>query len=298
MQDLWWVTALFTSFVLAMMVFANQVFKLKGSLVMIYRGIGTAAVLLPFVPLVKFVPNTTFWYLCISNGLLIALLDNRIFNASKIFGAELSVMLQPLSVVFEFFIWLLIVPAMLVNLLASPLKSIIILACLVCLAFSVSMVKKNRMSRKAFMYLLPAMLCVIIIDIQCKIMMSISDGNLIGTIFYYSMTTSLIAGSINAIAFFKQGNKWQEIFVPRNLIFAGIPIIVLMLLIYISKNCSLYLVENPAYTMAIINLYPIWATVASNIYSRYIKATHYTKPDKKILALIVVAVITLILIAQ
>ena len=298
MQNLWWIAALFASCMLAMFVFANQVFRLKGSLVMIYRGIGTATVLLPFVPFVDFIHDVNFYYVCIINGLLIAFLDNRILNASKIFGAELSAMLQPFSIVIEFFAWFIIVPASFTALIASPIRLSLIIASLLALALSITMVKHSKMTKKAFLYILPAMLCVSVIDILCKIMITIGEENLFSAIFYYSMITSLVAGSINAVAYFKQGNKMEEIFLPKNLIFAGLPMIMLMLLIYASKNMSLYLVENPAYAMAVINLYPIWATLANNIYSRYFHKNYYSKTDKRVLALILIAVITLILTVQ
>ena len=63
MQQYWWLVSIFASFIFAMYIFANQVFKLKGSLVMIYRGIGAAIVLLPFVPLIQGVNNPNFYYL-------------------------------------------------------------------------------------------------------------------------------------------------------------------------------------------------------------------------------------------
>ena len=65
MHHLWWLVSIFASFVFAMYLYANQVFKLKGSLVMIYRGIGAGLVLLPFAALVPGVENPIFYYLCV-----------------------------------------------------------------------------------------------------------------------------------------------------------------------------------------------------------------------------------------
>ena len=295
MHDLWWVFAFCAGLMTAMFVFSNQVFRLKGSMVMIYRGIGTALCLLPFSLLFTAPNNAYFYYLCIGNGLLIAFLDNRVINAAKTFGAENAAMLQPLSVVFEFFVWFFFVPQLFINLSTNPLRLSLILLALFCLAFSIFMVKKDKVTKKAFFYLLPAMLSVMVIDVQCKILMSIDTALLPAAIFYYSMITSFIAGSINAVIYFKNGNKIGEVLKPRNIMFVGFPIILLMISIYIFKNCSLHYVENPAYTMAILNLYPLWVAGANHIYNKYFRHIPYPQPNRKALLLITAAVITLIL---
>lgn len=295
MQNLWWIFAFCAGLMTAMFVFSNQVFRLKGSMVMIYRGIGTALCLLPFALFVTAPSGANFYYLCIGNGLFIAFLDNRVFNAAKVFGAENAAMLQPLSIVFEFFAWFFFVPQLFSNLAENPLKLSLIFLSLLCLAFSVFMVKKDKVTKKAFLYLLPSMICVMIIDIQCKILMNIDTDMLPNAIFYYSLITSLVAGGINAVIYFKNGNKIDEIIKPRNMLLIGVPFVILMLSIYTFKNCSLHLVENPAYTMAILNLYPLWVAGANNIYNRYFNHIPYPKPNRKALLLITLAVITLIL---
>ncbi len=295
MQNLWWVFAFFAGMTTAMFVFSNQVFRLKGSLVMIYRGIGTAICLLPFVFFITPPSGINFYYLCIGNGLLIAFLDNRVINAAKVFGAENAAMLQPLSIVLEFFAWFMFMPQLLTGLMENPYRMTLIIFALLCLAFSVFILKQNRVSSKAFFYLLPAMLSIAIIDIQCKILMSVETNMLVNSIFYYSLITSAVAGGINAVIFFKNGNKIEEVINPRNVLCVGVPIIVLMLSTYTFKNCSLHFVENPAYTMAILNLYPIWVAAANHIYNKYIRHIPYPKPNRKAMILITVAVITLIL---
>lgn len=295
MQQFWWVVAIFASFVFAMYIFANQVFKLKGSLVMIYRGIGTALVLLPFVPLVNGVENYTFYYVCLFQGLLIAYLDNRLFNAANRFGAELTSVIQPISVLFGFILWFFIVPQQFFDLCSNPVRLLLTVCSIVGIVISVLMLKKNRMSRKALLYLLPAMLTVTVLDLLGKVLMDIGSDNVFGAIFYYSLITSLVAGAVNAYAFFRQGNSFSEVILPRNMLFAGVPVIALIMGMYVFKNYSLYLADNPAYVMAIIYSYPIWILFANNIYSHYFSKKNYATPSKFGLALMVVSIIVLIL---
>lgn len=295
MHELWWVVAIFASFIFAMYIFANQIFKLKGSLVMIYRGIGAAIVLLPFVPFVAGVENPLFYYLCIFQGILIAYLDNRLFNAASRFGAELTSVIQPISVLFGLVMWFCIVPHQFLDLCQNPLRLILTILSIFGIVGSVLMLKKNRMSRKAFLYLLPALLTVTILDLLGKGLMDIGADNVFGAIFYYSLITSLIAGAVNAVAFFRQGNSFAEVLQPRNMLFAGIPVVTLIMGMYVFKNYSLYLADNPAYVMAIIYSYPIWILFANNLYSRHFAHKNYATPSKWVLATMVASIVVLIL---
>lgn len=295
MQQYWWLVSIFASFIFAMYIFANQIFKLKGSLVMIYRGIGAAIVLLPFLPLIQGMDNQVFYYLCIVQGFLIAYLDNRLFNAANRFGAELTSMIQPISVLFGFVIWFVLVPQQFWNLCQNPWRLFFITVSIVGIVSSVLMLKKNRMSRKAFFYLLPALLTVTILDLLGKKLMDIGQDNVLGAIFYYSIITSVVAGGINAIAYFKEGNTLSEVLRPRNMLFAGIPVIILILAMYSFKNYSLYLSVNPAYVMAIIYSYPIWILFANNVCSHYFKHRTYAHPSRWVLLTMMVSIIILIL---
>lgn len=295
MQQYWWLISFFASFIFAMYIFANQVFKLKGSLIMIYRGIGAGLLLLLLVPFVPYNFGSMFFYLCIFQGFLIAYLDNRLFNAANRFGAEVTSVIQPISVLFGFVLWFILVPQQFFDLCADPLRLVLISASVFGMVCSVLMLKKNPLNRVALLYLLPALLTVTLLDIQGKVLMNIGQEKVFAAIFYYSLITSLVAGSANAIAFFNGGGNISEVFVPRNLLCAGIPVIVLILSMYTFKNYSLYLGSNPAYVMAIIYAYPIWILLANNLLSRYVKHQNYAKPSKKVLLTMVISIIVLIL---
>ncbi len=298
MFSLWWLTSIFASLVFAMYIFANQIFKLKGSLVMIYRGIGTAIVLLPLCFFINPVHNTTFYILSVFQGFLIAYLDNRLFNASKHYGAEMTSMIQPISVLFGFIMWFVIKPDTFTALLSNPERFILTTSAILGIVSSVLSFKKSRISRLAFFYLLPAMLSVTVIDLVCKILMELGSDNVLGAIFYYSLITSLIAGIINAVAFFQGGNDFREVLLARNIKYAGIPVISIIMAMYFLKNYSLYLGQNPAYVMAIIYAYPVWIMLFNNIYARFTKNKIYAVPDKKALCLMIASIIVLILAVQ
>ncbi|MCQ2741517.1 MAG: hypothetical protein MJ210_05335, partial [Alphaproteobacteria bacterium] len=258
MNYLWWLTSIFASVVFAMYIFANQVFKLKGSLVMIYRGIGTALVLLPFAFFITPIDSVVFYILCVFQGLLIAYFDNRLFNASKRYGAEMTGTIQPISVFFGLIMWFIIKPETFMALIESPVRFVLTVAAVIGVILSVLSFKKSRINQLAFLYLLPSMLSVTVIDLVCKILMELGSENVWSAIFYYSLITSFIAGIINAMAFYRGEHSIKEVLLPRNIKCAGISVVTIIVAMYLLKNYSLYLGQNPAYVMAIIYAYPVW----------------------------------------
>lgn len=298
MNYLWWLTSIFASVVFAMYIFANQVFKLKGSLVMIYRGIGTALVLLPFAFFITPIDSVAFYILCVFQGLLIAYFDNRLFNASKRYGAEMTGTIQPISVFFGLIMWFIIKPETFMALIESPVRFVLTVAAVIGVILSVLSFKKSRINQLAFLYLLPSMLSVTVIDLVCKILMELGSENVWSAIFYYSLITSFIAGIINAVAFYRGGHSIKEVLLPKNIRCAGISIIIIIVAMYLLKNYSLYLGQNPAYVMAIIYAYPVWIFLFNNIYARFFNNKVYAKPDVKALVLMVVSIIVLILSVQ
>ncbi len=295
MFHLWWLTSIFASLVFAMYIFANQIFKLKGSHVMIYRGVGTTLVLLPLCFCIPPVPSVIFYVISVFQGLLIAYLDNRLFNAANRFGAETTSIIQPISVFFGYVMWFIIHPNLFVNLIQTPFKFALITLSIFGIVFSVLSLRKNKFSRYALLYLLPAMLSVTIIDLLCKVLMNIGQDNLLGAIFYYSLVTSFVAGLINTIAFVKGGNSLSEVLKSKNIRFAALPIVCIILSMYFLKNYSLFLGSNPAYVMAIIYAYPIWVLLANNIYAKYTKNKTYMSPNKKIISLVTFSIALLVL---
>ena len=100
------------------------------------------------------------------------------------------------------------------------------------------------------------------------------------------------------IAFIKQGNKFKEVLAFRNLFLAGIPMIMLIMGMYVFKNYSFHLSDNPAYVMAIIYSYPVWIFMANNLFSKYLKNKEYARPNKWVMLSMVISVLVLILTVQ
>ena len=297
MQDSWWIYTIICSVMTAMYILYNQIFKLNGLVITIYRGFGTALLLLPFTFFTPPVANTYFYVLCIFQGLLIGYVDNRFFSAARIFGADITSIIQPMSLIFIFIAWLTINPENLTTILENPLKSFITVFALMSISINVFALKKNKANMQALLFLLPSLLCIIAIDINVKQAMTAGDTNVYSAILYYGMITGFVAGLCNLVVFLKQKRKIKEIFNRKNILHVGIPIALLITLINILKNYSMLLSPNPAYVSAILYSYPIWIMLMNNYILKLQQTNNYTRPNKKIVLTIVFAVIILILVS-
>ena len=168
MQNYWWILAIALSLLTSAYVYVNQFVKIKGSLLMVYRGLGTAAVLLPFVFCFAPIHNWAFYALCAAQGLVISLGDNRILNGAKTFGAQVTSLIHPLSIALIFVFWMLLHPADFAALGREPLHLLLILACLLGTTAALILICRAKASRKALGFLLIGMFCEIFIDVTNK----------------------------------------------------------------------------------------------------------------------------------
>ena len=168
MLSLWWLTALVCSFICGIYNSINQVYKMPGLQIMIYRGLGVGILLLPFVFLFEPINNPWFYVFCTTQGFAIAFNDYRFFRATKAFGAEVSSSLHPLSLGVIFVFWLLITPSQVEYFIANPKKLLIVITCLFGVALSVLKMCQAKTSKKAFNYLFPVLFTLAIGDILNK----------------------------------------------------------------------------------------------------------------------------------
>lgn len=155
----WWVLSLIASLFLAVFVYYNQIAKLPSHLMMMYRGFGVAVIMLPVCLIVGVKLHPLFYIFSAIQGLFIGYIDNKFFRSSKVFGAEVTGSLQPISLALTFILWLIIKPESFISLINDPLKFMVILLCLTGIVVSVMLLRKAKLNKKAVLYLLP---CIII----------------------------------------------------------------------------------------------------------------------------------------
>lgn len=296
MFDYWWIIALICSLFSAVYIYSNQIFKMHGQLLMVYRGIGSAVLLLPFMPLFSPVENWEFYALCTVQGCLIGFNDGRFLRSAKAFGAEITSAVQPLSIGIIFILWLALKPAQLLTLLHEPLRFGIIILCITAIIISIFYLRSGKTSRKAFAYLAPCVFALAVNDIVNKEAMLHGREQLVSAIYYYNLITSFVAGSTNLSAYLRR-HGISQIFVKKN-IFDGLGVIILVTIVVVAKNLAMLTTPNPAYASAIIFLYPLWITGANNLYEHLSGGRNYQRVDLKLLLLLLAAVTGLIVFGQ
>ena len=262
---------------------------------MIYRGLGTGLVLLPFCCFFAPIHNWTFYALCIAQGMVISYGDNRILNSSKTFGAEVTSLIHPLSIFFIFLFWIVLHPADFAVLTDHPLKFTLIIFCLLGVTLAIIRLLRARGSKKALGFLLVVVLCEIFIDVTNKETTHLGAENIVSAIFYYTLITSLVAGICNLGAYCWRRRRWQDIWALKNLKFAW------FFILYAAghsalKTYTMYLTPNPAYVAAIVHAYPVWILITENIRRRFGRNSdlHLIKVSPLWFGLLLISIIGLI----
>lgn len=274
MQNFWWMPAILLSLLTASYVYINQFIKIKGSQLMIYRGLGTFFLLLPFTCFFPTIQNPTFYILCIAQGLVISYGDNRILNSAKTFGAEITSLIHPLSIAIIFLFWLIIHPQEFLKLAQHPYHFSLIFTCLIGISIAIILICHSKISRKAIGFLFFGMLCEVFIDVSNKETTHLGAENILSAIFYYTLITSLVAGTSNLFVYLQKGKKLPKLTNKNSLKFAWF-FMFYAIAHSLLKTYTMYLTPNPAYVAAIVHAYPVWIILANKIYNT-------KQPNKKI----------------
>ncbi len=261
----------------------NQHFKINSTILMLYRGIGTAIVALPLMLLTHFQPNPVFYIYIVIMGCIIAYLDNSTQNGIARFGGGPLSRARPLYLVVSMIIWWMIAPSSFIALLENQQKLIGVLSAMLLVVISLFFFKNDRISKKLFKYCVGIYICSILIDICGKSMFLTSDGTT-SAVIHYIFFSSLIAGLINLVYFAYKNGFSKETFKPvfeSNTLTAGVLIIGFIILSMFFRNKAIIMVDNPAYVSTITSLTPL-------IIVMYNKLVNFTDKTNKIAGLVMV----------
>lgn len=168
----WWLPALIYSFAGASSALLNEYFKLDGLKLTFWRGLIPTLALTPVIFTIT-PPSSPIFYLATAiSSTLAVYIDTRVFNTAAQFGAGVMSRLKPVSIWLIFIFWLSINPSQIIELITDWHKSIVILIALSIMVVAAMSLKSCRISRAAFIYLLPALLLGVLINISNKVAMS------------------------------------------------------------------------------------------------------------------------------
>ncbi len=293
---MWWAFALCASLISALSSYSNQIFKMNGLLLMVYRGFLVALITLPAVLMLPPIKEPLYYVFCTLQGMCIAFNDNRFFRAVKAFGAEVTSIIQPISISFIFVFWLFFKPSQFNEYCQAPLTSAGIIACLAGITFSIIKIRNSKSSSKAFLFLLPMLIILSFGDIFNKKSMYYGQENLTSAIVNYAFITGIICGISNLFVYIKKRKKISAIFKGKN-IARGAILSIIIIISMAFKNLAMNYAKNPAYVSAIILLSPIWIITGNNIYVKLKKAkTGYSHVKPWLAGLLLISVIGLVML--
>lgn len=269
----WWLSAILFSFFIAGVMLVNQQYKINPIVLMVWRGLGTAFFMLPFMFMLPAPETLKFYTYAGFLGIIIGYFDNRIFAASSKYGAGGVSRLLPSSLAISFILWLFIEPHYLIELSSQPLRMIGIIICLIGIITSLNLMRKDNLSRDLLYFLLPTIIAAAVVDTINKLTMK--ELTEIGMIVYYIFVLSFVSGSINLFVLLKiSGNKFNLptsvkervslVFEP-NTVKGGVLIILTVTFAMFAKGYSMAHAGSPAYVAAIGFAAPLWIALYNRI---------------------------------
>ena len=261
---LWVINGLIYGFFTALYTLVNEKHKFNGYVLGVWRGFGISILFLPFLFLVPLQTDWRNWMLLILQGILIGIYDSHLFFASAKYGAGVTSRIMALSVLITTCIWWALTPKLFIKLFDNG--SVFITLLLALSGFSVCYwyMMKSKITRKAFFYMLPAVLALAGMSAATK-EIAMMGQDVWNNILYYMVVATLVSGIYNLICF-KVSSKLnakqmaRAIFAPE-IIHTGIYIVGFSAALIASKTMAMRLAPNPGYVVTLLLTSPFFVFV-------------------------------------
>lgn len=271
MTDAWiWLSLLF-SFAGAAIISYNHVFKLDGRDLVIWRALGVLPVALAawwWLPW----PDT-WWFYAVSVGLGLASVvgDVWLMNAAARYGGRLSSLYVPMKMMWVFVLWLLVSPASALPLLEAPWKLLVVLACFAMAAYGIGHIRRNDVSLRALLAVLPVALIFGMEDVVEKYVLPAPPASLTETLgATTAMLSVMLLVAVPFAAIWRGGlPRWNP---HHALIGAGFGMLLMVGIAVLLL--AFVLAPNPGYVGAITALSTVWLA----LWARWREGEHNSLP--------------------
>lgn len=247
---MWIVLSLIVSLADSIYQLLSQHIKMKPSIFMTYRGLFVAFILFPFLWLFPIITSWQFYAIAIFQGILVSYSDLCMLKANRRYGAETVSSLKPLSVSTIFLFWCVIQPSIVLEYLENPIQSILIILSLLGITYALMEYKKVEISKEAFIFILPLIICSTFIEVGNKYIMYYANNNPLGLSLWRACVSSFCIGSIHLFFYIRKYKNITELVDISNMkniwIFAIIPVTMIL------KNVAMYYATNPAFVTAFL----------------------------------------------
>lgn len=267
---LWIIDGLIYGFFNAVYTIFNQHYKLNAYLLGMWRGWGISLVCSPFLFFFGFPDSAYYWFLLVTQGLMIAVYDSRLFFASAKYGAGATSRVMALTAVVTTLFWWFLTPESFLKLLNNG--TVVMTIMLLLFGFTVCywQMIKTPVSQELVNYMIPAIISLAGMSIATKEIAMFGTSVWSG-ITYYLTIAAFVSGSVNAWWYIKSTRPgfsgfFKQTFSPR-VTRAGIYIIGFGGALIVAKNLALRTAPNPGYVTALLLTAPLFV-YALNRYNK------------------------------
>lgn len=285
---LWWLCAFICSLLGACFFTANQYLKLDGNQLIFWRGLVPFCVLTPLLFFIEWPVSPVFYGATFMTAFIASRTDVMQVQGAAQFGGGLTARMKPFSVWLLFLLWFAVDEGHRELLLSDLPRFYGIVFTLVVGVLAATHIRKCAVSRAAFIYFIPVIICEVIISFFNKTAMDHSP--FWGGVIVYAW----IQGGIITMLCFCRHIKGEGRFIghlfARKMLSAGVFLGVCAVGMGLTKNAAMSFANNPAYVTAIIFTAPFWIAL-------YYRLTgHKEEGDVRAGSLLVLSAITLVLL--
>ena len=258
---LWIINGLIYGFFMALYTLVNQRHKFNGYVLGVWRGFGIALLFFGFL---FFVPLQKSWYnwaLLILQGVLIGIYDSHLFFASAKFGAGTTSRLMVLSVLVTTVMWWILTPRLFWRVFDNGSVFITLLLALFGFCVCYWYMMKNKVTKRAFWYMLPAVLALAGMSVATK-EIAMMGQSVWTNILYYLVVATFVSGFYNFVLLcrkehFDVGLAVRLVF-AREVIHTGIYIVGFSAALIAAKTMAMRLAPNPGYVVTLLLPAPLF----------------------------------------
>ncbi|MFZ2587937.1 MAG: hypothetical protein WAZ18_07470 [Alphaproteobacteria bacterium] len=260
---LWPLLAVIFSFVGAVIIGYNQHAKLDGRELVIWRVAGILPLSLISWMYLPWPTDPMFYAISGALGVAAVAGDVLLMNAANTYGGRLASMYVPMKMLLAFALWCVVEPASLTPLVETPWKGCAVLACFGLAGWGMNHIRRNDLSLKALLAVLPTALIFAGADVIEKYVLPAAhtDSSIIVGASMAMLTVIFTVGALPAMVWLGGLPRYNR---RTALLGAGFGVILMggisLLLV------TFVLAPNPGYVAAITCLSTVWLALWGRFY--------------------------------
>ncbi len=261
----------------------TQKSKIDPAVLAIYRGLGLALVMLPFLIFIPYPISPLFYILVLANGLIASISFRKATEIIEEHGANIASKFLTVPPVFIAIIWWVLKPATFANFVdADPHKAFGAIFCLFGMMFTIFALGHNKYTHKALISSIPVFICYVAQAFLT--FFALQEVSMAQGLFYYVFFQGFIVGIINYFVHIHhlKGYVKNDLLITlfdRKVLKFGLLFILSMIVARMSTNVAFKLLPNPSYVVLITNLQIIWVWVVS----KKMKLANVISPKKGVI---------------